>query len=147
MKTSVSSKSRSELSVGTVFFYHDYHGHNGPKSRYFVAVADDEQSFFSFTPSSGSALTLLRKFPESVTPLIPGKTTCLPKDCVVDCRTLYSFDDIMMSSYLASRRVEVKGKLPVEIMRSIRLATSTSKVLEERKKLLVLDSLDRHMAE
>lgn len=79
--------------------------------------------------------------------MIVGGSTCLPKDCVVDCRTLYSFDDIMLSSYLNSRRIEVKGKLPGEALRSIRAAALTSRVLEKRKKQVVLDSLDRYLGD
>jgi len=73
--------------------------------------------------------------------IIDGGTTCLPKTCVVDCRFLHLFDDILMSNRLNTGRVYVVGELPIEHLQSICDTVQASKVLERNKKPAIIEAL------
>jgi hypothetical protein len=144
---SASSTSRQQLKIGTVFFHREFEGHDGEiKDRYFVVVSIDEANFHCFTACTSLYLRTER-FSHTTSCFISRGSTCLPKDCVIDCRFLYSFDDIVMSNKLNNRNASVSGCLPSAIIRSIYRAVSNSKILEKKKKLPILESLESYLLE
>ena len=135
--------SRQQLKVGTVFFHRQFECHDGSiKDRYFVVVRIDSSAFYCFTASTQEYLRT-PVFASEVSCLIKRGTTCLPKDCVIDCRFIEKFDDILMSNRLNTNNACVHGQLPPYLLQSIHDAVSTSRLLEKKKKRPILESLGR----
>jgi hypothetical protein len=139
---SASSKSRQLLSVGTIFFHREFECNDGTvKDRYFVVVGSDETSFHCLTTSTQEYLRATARFSTETSCIIDAGTTALPKTCVVDCRFLYAFDDIIMSNRLSTGRASVVGQLPNEYLESVYEGVKSSRVLETKKKAPVLGTL------
>jgi hypothetical protein len=144
MPPSASALSRRTLSIGTVFYYRDFEGHNLTKDRYFIVVGIGETDFFCFTTSTSEWLIANQRLATQVTPMIPMGCECFRKSCVVDCRELISFDDIRMSNYLRSGRVTVEGTLSPERLRLVAKTVKNSIILNDRERSIVQNALSEH---
>lgn len=136
-----SQKSRSTLDIGSVFLHFGFDGHTQVKDRYFVVVASESCSFLCFTASTQAYLTANPKFRTEVTPAIRARDECFPKDCVIDCRNLIPFDDVLLSSYLTSGRVKPVGALSLAGVAAILKTVQASRILALKDKRIVAEAL------
>jgi hypothetical protein len=135
---------RRLLSPGKVFYFLDFEGHTQTKDRYFVVVGFSDTHFFCFTTSTTGYLAHDGLLRAQVTPLIPVGCECFPKECFIDCKELIAFDDIMLSSYLNSGRVTIKGILSPERLRMVAKTVKYSIVLNDRDKATIKSALGEH---
>jgi len=125
-----SRRSRQLLKVGTVFYHREFEGHSETKDRYFVVAAVDDASFHCFTTTTSEFVIKNPHLKTEVTALIPKGSACLPKECVIDCRELHSFDDILMTNRLSANRVTIEGSLPVEYLRELATTIRGTRTLD-----------------
>lgn len=134
-------RSRELLDVGTVFYHRQFQGHTETKDRYFIVVGSDDTDFFCLTTSTSQRLISNPKFASEITPVIPSGSECFRKDCVVDCKELHLFDDIVLSSYIGSGRVTVEGTVSEQTLQWITSTVSGSQLLSPREKKAILSNL------
>ena len=144
MPPSSSAIRRRTLTVGTVFYHRDFEGHNVTKDRYFIVVGLSDTDFFCFTTSTSEWVIENPYLSSQITPVIPMGCECFRKACVVDCRELYSFDDILMSNYLNSGRVTVEGALSPERLKLVAKIAKNSIMLNDREIAIVKSALSEH---
>lgn len=125
-----SRKSRQLLEIGTVFYHREFDGHTETKDRYFVVAAIDETTFHCFTTTTSELVINNPRLKTETTSLIPKGATCLPKECVIDCREIHTFDDILMTNRINTGRVTVEGKLPAEYLRQLATTIRGTRTLD-----------------
>lgn len=133
-----SDRCRSDLTVGTIFFHQDFHGSTETKGRYFLVVSSTQVAMICFTTSTRPYL--LEQFSNQVVH-VPLGSSCLPKECVINCRQVYEMDDIILSNKLNCGTIKVSGVLSRDLISKVYSTVATSKVLTGQEKHLISDSL------
>jgi hypothetical protein len=128
----------ARLPSGLFFFHRLYEGAKETKDRYFIVVATTEVSFLCFTTSAQPYL--LKRFAEHVVH-VPLGTSCLPKECVVDCRNVCSFGDIELNSKLNSGTVAVYGDIDDALLLRIAQRVKVAKLLDRGVRRHIVETL------